>query len=121
MNTKFNGADNCTPKKLAAQLMVEAAKILNNQQRQALVDIFKTLDQAEKSAHQLTLPLLEADPRPKNHSQNFVYQDELDQQDEFNQEFWSGHHCDSYSQEYPEDWLNRTKQRPRKNFSNSSY
>jgi hypothetical protein len=32
--------------------MIEAAKILNNEQRQALIDIFKTLDQAEKSVPQ---------------------------------------------------------------------
>lgn len=120
MNIKFNGADNCTPKKLAAQLMIEAAKILNNEQRQALIDIFTTLDQAEKSIPQLTLPQLETEPSPKIFSQNFVYQDEYSQQ-EFNQEYWSGQHCDSHSQEYPEDWLKRTQQRSRKTFSNTNY
>ena len=41
---------------------------------------------------------------------------------EFNQEYWSGQHCDSHSQEYPEDWVKRTQQRPRHTtFSNSNY
>lgn len=120
MNIKFNGADNCTPKKLAAQLMIEAAKILNNEQRQALIDIFKTLDQAEKSVPQPILPQREADPSSKNLSENFVYQDEYSQH-EFNQEYWSGHHCDSYSQDYLENWVKRTQQRPRHNFPNTDY
>ncbi|MGV2949464.1 hypothetical protein [Acinetobacter sp. AGC35] len=120
MNINFNGANPCTPKKLAAQLMIEAAKILNNEQRQALIDIFKTLDQAEKSVPQPILPQREADPSSKNLSESFVYQDEYSQQ-EFNQEYWSGHHCESYNQEYPEDWLKRTQQRPRKTFSNTNY
>lgn len=121
MNIKFNSADNCTPKKLAAQLIIEAAKILNNEQRQALLDIFTTLDQAEKSLPTSSLPQLQTDPSPKNFSQNFVYQDEYAQQDEFNQEYWSGHHCESYNQEYPEDWLKRTQQRPHKTLPNNSY
>lgn len=120
MNIKFNGATPCTPKNLAKQLMVETAKILNHEQRQALVDIFKTLDQAEKSVPTPSLPQLETDPSPKNLSQNFVYHDEYSQH-EFNQEYWSGHHCDSYSQEYPDDWLKRIQQRPRKTFPNTSY
>ena len=120
MNIKFNSANLCTPKNLAKQLIVESAKILNHQQRQALVDIFKTLDQAEKSVPQPILPQREADPSSKNLSESFVYQDEYSQQ-EFNQEYWSGHHCESYNQEYPEDWLKRTQQRPRKTFSNTNY
>ena len=119
MNIKFNGADNCTPKKLAAQLMIEAAKILNNEQRQALIDIFKTLDQAEKSVPQPILPQREADPSSKNLSENFVYQDEY-AENEFNQEYWSGQHCDSHSQDYPENWLKRTQQRPHKTLPNKS-
>ena len=77
MNIEFNGANPCTPKNLAKQLIVESAKILNHQQRQALVDIFKTLDQAEKST--------------------------LD------------------NQEYPEDWVKRTHQRPRHSTFTSNY
>ena len=43
-------------------------------------------------------------------------------ENEFNQEYWSGQHCDSHSQEYPEDWVKRTQQRPRHTtFSNSNY
>ncbi len=83
MNIKFNSANLCTPKNLAKQLIVESAKILNHQQRQALVE----------------------------YAEN-----------EFNQEYWSGQHCDSHSQEYPEDWVKRTQQRPRHTtFSNSNY
>lgn len=113
MNNKFNSANLCTPKNLAKQLIVESAKILNHEQRQALLDIFKTLDQAEKSLPTSSHPQLQTDPSPKN----FVYQDEY----EFNQEYWSGQHCDSYSQEYPEDWVKRSQQRPRKTFSNTNY
>ncbi|GAA5556969.1 hypothetical protein Asch01_01685 [Acinetobacter schindleri] len=120
MNIQFNAADHCTPKKLAAQLIVDAAKILNHQQRQALVDIFKTLDQAEKSTLDNLESLQKSEPKLKKHSQDFIYQDEYAEND-FNQEYWSGQHCDSYSQEYPEDWLNRTQQRPRKTFSNTNY
>ena len=101
--------------------MVEAAKILNHEQRQALLDIFKTLDQAEKSFPEPTLPQLEAEPSLKNHSPNFVYQDECAQQEEFNQEYWSGHHYDSHNQEYPEDWVKRTQLRPHKSLPNSNY
>ena len=50
MNNKFNSANLCTPKNLAKQLIIESAKLLNPQQRQALIDIFMTLDQAEKTA-----------------------------------------------------------------------
>lgn len=122
MNIKFNSANRCTPKNLAKQLIVESAKILNNEQRQALLDIFKTLDQAEKSLPTSSHPQLQTDPSPKNFSQNFVYQDEYAQQDEFNQEYWSGHPCDSYAQQdYPEDWVKRTQQRPRHHFSNTTY
>ena len=121
MNIKFNSANLCTPKNLAKQLIVESAKILNHQQRQALVDIFKTLDQAEKSVPQPILPQREADPSSKNLSENFVYQDEY-AENEFNQEYWSGHHCDSYTQQdYPEDWVKRTQQRHRHHFSNTTY
>lgn len=49
MNFKFNGATPCTPKDLAKQLIVESAKLLNNKQRQDLIDIFITLDQASIS------------------------------------------------------------------------
>ncbi len=121
MNIKFNSANLCTPKNLAKQLIVESAKILNHQQRQALVDIFKTLDQAEKSLPKSIFSQHEAEPNSQHFSQNFVYQDEY-AENEFNQEYWSGQHCDSHSQEYPEDWVKRTQQRPRHTtFSNSNY
>ena len=53
MQIKFNDANPCMPKNLAKQLIVESAKLLNHQQRQALLDIFMTLDQAEKTAEKL--------------------------------------------------------------------
>ncbi len=120
MNINFNGANPCTPKKLAAQLIVDAAKILNHEQRQALVDIFKTLDKAEKTLPTPIISQREADSSSKNLSENFVYHDEYSQH-EFNQEYWSGQHCDSYNHEYPKDWLKRTQHRPRKTFPNSNY
>ena len=42
MNNKFNGANSCTPKNLAKQLLIASAKLLSQQQRQALLDIYKT-------------------------------------------------------------------------------
>ena len=121
MNIQFNAANPCTPKKLAAQLIVDAAKILNHEQRQALVDIFKTLDQAEKSTPDTHLFHKNTHSTLKTTPQEFIYQDEY-AQNEFNQEYWSGQHCDSHSQEYPEDWVKRTQQRPRHTtFSNSNY
>ena len=56
MHTKFNDANPCMPKNLAKQLIVESAKLLNHQQRQALLDIFMTLDQAEKTAERSRMP-----------------------------------------------------------------
>ena len=121
MNIKFNSANLCTPKKLAAQLIVDAAKILNHEQRQALVDIFKTLDQAEKSTPDTHLFHKNTHSTLKTTPQEFIYQDEY-AQNEFNQEYWSGHHCDSYTQQdYPEDRVKRTQQRPRHHFSNTTY
>ena len=66
MNIEFNGANPCTPKNLAKQLIVESAKILNHQHRQALVDIFKTLDQAEKSTLDNLESLQKSEPKRKN-------------------------------------------------------
>ena len=121
MNIEFNGANPCTPKNLAKQLIVESAKILNHQQRQALVDIFKTLDQAEKSTPDTHLFHKNTHSTLKTTPQEFIYQDEY-AQNEFNQEYWSGHHCDSYTQQdYPEDWVKRTQQCPRHHFSNTTY
>ena len=120
MNIEFNGANPCTPKNLAKQLIVESAKILNHQQRQALVDIFKTLDQAEKSTLDNLESLQKSEPKRKKHSQDFIYKDEY-AENEFNQEYWSGQHYDSYNQEYPEDWVKRTHQRPRHSTFTSNY
>ena len=121
MNIEFNGANPCTPKKLAAQLIVDAAKILNHEQRQALVDIFKTLDQAEKSTPDTHLFHKNTHSTLKTTPQEFIYQDEY-AQNEFTQEYWSGHHCDSYTQQdYPEDWVKRTQQRPRHSTFTSNY
>lgn len=101
MNNKFNSAIACTPKKLAKQLLVESAKILSHTQRQALLDIFTTLDQAEaKDQHDF-----KAVQQHQSLTSDQCY-------DELNQEYWSGEHYESYSQEYPEDWLLRTQQRP---------
>ena len=50
----------------------------------------------------------------------FIYQDEY-AENEFNQEYWSGQHYDSYNQEYPEDWVKRTHQRPRHSTFTSNY
>jgi hypothetical protein len=110
MNHKFNGAIPCTPKKLAKQLLVESAKILSPIQRQALLDIYKTLDQAEDNIPQD----LQAEQQHLACPQNQFY-------DELNQEYWSGQHYESYSQEYPEDWLRRTQQRPHPKSSNTTY
>ncbi|MDY6511475.1 hypothetical protein [Acinetobacter faecalis] len=110
MNNKFNGATACTPKKLAKQLLVESAKLLNHEQRQALLDIFTTLDQAEANdRHNVKA---EQQHQALNQAQYY---------DELNQEFWAGEHDESYSQEYPEDWLRRTQQRPRRTLSETAY
>ena len=114
MNIKFNGANSCTPKNLAKQLIVESTKLLNNKQRQALLDIYITLDQAEKPAQNTILN----HSVTEQHCQNFSQHHELE--DEYNQEYWSGRHCDSYSQEYPEDWVKRTQQRPSPKLSNTA-
>ena len=102
------------------QIYGSTLKIINNEQRQALIDIFKTLDQAEKSLPTSSVPQLQTVPSSKSLSENFVYQDEY-AENEFNQEYWSGQHCDSHSQDYPEDWLKRTQQRPHKTLPNNSY
>lgn len=112
MNNKFNGANSCTPKNLAKQLLIASAKLLSQQQRQALLDIYKTLDVAEEKIHATqNLPNL-----IPNESQRSTYQDE------FNQEYWSGKHCDGHDQTYPSDWVKRTQQRPQLKFfkTNSS-
>ena len=110
MNHKFNGANPCTPKKLAKRLLVESAKLLNQEQRQALLDIYKTLDQAEaKDQYDFTA---EQQHQALNKNQSY---------DELNQEYWSGQHYESYSQEYPEDWLRRTQQRPLRTLSETAY
>ncbi|WP_407409403.1 hypothetical protein [Acinetobacter sp.] len=106
MNNKFNSANSCTPKNLAKQLLIASAKLLSQQQRQALVDIYKTLDVAEEKSHATqNLPNLIL-----NEPQRSTYQDE------FNQEYWSGKHCDGHDQTYPSDWVKRTQQRPQFKF-----
>ncbi|MDY6460192.1 hypothetical protein [Acinetobacter faecalis] len=110
MNDKFNSASLCTPKKLAKQLLVESAKLLDHEQRQALLDIFKTLDQAEANDHHN----FKAKQQHQALNQDQYY-------DELNQEYWSGQHYESYSQEYPEDWLRRTQQRPNHKLSDTAY
>ena len=115
MNIKFNGANPCTPKNLAKQLIVESAKLLNNEQRQALVDIFKTLDQAERTNHTIAQHQAEAELNQQSIAPSYEFQDE------YNQEYWSGHHEESYSQEYPEDWLRRTQQRPHRSFAHPEF
>lgn len=95
--------------------MVEAAKILNHQQRQALVDIFKTLDQAEQTIQNNNQ--LQTETLSLSHPCSSVF----DSKDEYNQEYWSGHHYDSYNQDYPEDWVKRTQQRPRNILKNVNY
>lgn len=110
MNDKFNSASLCTPKKLAKQLLIESAKHLSHKQRQALLDIYKTLDHAEDNIPQD----LQAEQQNLAYPQNQFY-------DELNQEYWSGQHYESYSQEYPEDWLRRTQQRPHHKSSNTTY
>ena len=110
MHIKFNDANPYIPKNLAKQLIVESAKLLNHQQRQALLDIFMTLDQAEKTAEK-TLQ--------QQSTHNFSQDHECQ---EYNQEYWSGHYYDSYSQEYPEDWVKRTQSTPpRHKFPRTAY
>lgn len=114
MNNKFNSANSCTPKNLAKQLLIASAKLLSQQQRQALVDIYKTLDVAEEKSHAIqNLPNL-----IPNRSEGSTYQDE------FNQEYWSGTHYDGHDQIYPSNWVKRTQQRPQFKFfkkNNSSF
>lgn len=112
MNNKFNSANPCTPKYLAKQLLIASAKLLSQQQCQALLDIYKTLDVAEKNHATQNLPNLISN---KSHRSTL--------QDEFNQEYWSGEHYDGHDQTYPSDWVKRTQQRPHFKFfkkSNSS-
>ena len=103
MHTKFNDANPCMPKNLAKQLIVESAKRLNHRQRQALLDIFMALDQAEKT---------EKKKHAVAQQSTYNYSQVHECQDEDNQEYWSGHYYDSYSQEYPEDWVKRTQSTP---------
>lgn len=117
MNHKFNGAIPCTPKKLAKQLLVESAKLLNHEQRQALLDIFKTLDQAEDNSQDTIHCHIDTKQRIQHASQNYAFQDH----DELNQEYWSGQHYDSDNQEYYQDWLRRTQQRPHRKLSDTAY
>ncbi|WP_312318369.1 hypothetical protein [Acinetobacter variabilis] len=115
MNHKFNSASLCTPKKLAKQLLIESAKHLSHKQRQALLDIVQTLDQVEIKTPK-DIPLhVETEQPFQTVTPRYEFQDE------YNQEYWSGQHCDSYSQEYPEDWLRRTQQRPHLKYSNTTY
>lgn len=116
MRTKFNDANPCMPKNLAKQLIIEGAKVLNHQQRQALLDIFMALDQAEKTAEKI----LQQHAVAQQSTYNFSQVHEC--QDEDNQEYWSGHYYDSYSQEYPEDWVKRTQSTPhRHKFPRTAY
>lgn len=117
MNNKFNGANLCTPKKLAKQLLVESATLLSHQQRQALLDIYKTLDQAESNTQEHTPSDLELEQPLLSHHQNPHHQ----YHDELNQEFWSGQYFDVDTQEYPEEWLRRSQQRPRRTLSKPAY
>ena len=115
MQIKFNDANPCIPKNLAKQLIVESAKLLNHQQRQALLDIFMTLDQAEKKAEKTLQQHAVAQQSTHNFSQDHECQED-------NQEYWSGHYYDSYSQEYPEDWVKRTQSTPhRHKFPRTAY
>ena len=115
MHIKFNDANPCIPKNLAKQLIVESAKLLNHQQRQALLDIFMTLDQAEKTAEKTLQQHAVAQQSTHNFSQDHECQED-------NQEYWSGHYYDSYSQEYPEDWVKRTQSTPhRHKFPRTTY
>ncbi|WP_180066697.1 MULTISPECIES: hypothetical protein [unclassified Acinetobacter] len=106
MNFKFNGATPCTPKDLAKQLIVESAKLLNNKQRQDLIDIFITLDQASISNSSPTHSSATEEQMPVYSSQKH------EDQDEINQEYWSGTYIENYNQEYPEEWIRRTQQLP---------
>lgn len=117
MNNKLNGANLCTQKKLAKQLLVESATLLSHQQRQALLDIYKTLDQAESNTQEHTPSDLELEQPRLSHHQNPHHQ----YHDELNQEFWSGQYFDADTQEYPEEWLRRTQQRPRRTLSKPAY
>lgn len=117
MNNKFNGAIPCTPKKLAKRLLVESATLLSHQQRQALLDIYKTLDQAESNTQDNTSSNFESELLLQSLHQNPHHQ----YHDELNQEFWSGQYYDFDSQEYPEDWLRRTQQRPGHTSSDTAY
>ena len=99
MNTVFNGADRCTPKKQAQQLIVELSKSITTQQRQALLDIYIALDRAEA-----------AEKQPVS-TQKYVKPSLTEE------EFWEAsqapHPTPSYA-DYPTDWLRRVNQKPNK-------
>ena len=116
MNNHFNSAAPCTPKKLAKQLLVESATLLSHHQRQALLDIYKTLDQAQSNNRDDTPSDFESELPLQSHHQNTHHQ----YHDELNQEFWSGQYFDDETQEYPEEWLRRTQQRPRRTLSDTA-
>lgn len=115
MNHKFNGATPCTPKKLAKQLLIESAKLLSHKQRQALLDIVQTLYQLEINTSKDISLHVETEQPFQTATPSYEFQDE------YNQEYWSGQHCNAYTQEYPEDWLRRTQQRPRPKSPNTTY
>lgn len=119
MNIKFHDAISCTPKRLAKQLMIDGAKLLNQQQRQALLDIYLTLDLAEQALHNK----IEDNFLEECQHSNSITNSQNDHEfiGEYNQEYWSGQHCDSYNQDYPEDWLRRTQQRPQRSFAHKTY
>lgn len=101
------------PKNLLSNFLLKVQSIcLTNNVK---LDIVQTLDQVEINSPK-DIPLhVETEQRFQTATHSYEFQDE------YNQEYWSGQHCDSYSQEYPEDWLRRTQQRPHPKSSNTTY
>ena len=94
MNSKFNGAGNCTAKKQAQQLIVELSKQITPQQRQSLLNIYQALDRAESQQYQPTSCI---------ESISCIEQSShIDEQDwDINQEV--------FYEEFPQDWVRRTQ------------
>lgn len=55
MNAIFHGANTCTPKKQASQLIIELGKSISNPQRQTLANLYIAVDTANSLLNELEL------------------------------------------------------------------
>ncbi|MFX6479911.1 hypothetical protein ABTG05_14430 [Acinetobacter baumannii] len=58
MNAILHGANTCTPKKQASQLIVELGKTISNPQRQTLANLYIAVDTANSLLHGGIYPTL---------------------------------------------------------------